>query len=220
MKKIILLLLGFTFNIYIAQSFTQIHPFFDGLKPFFGKKKNSVKKDSVDVSQAYLEDITRNFSSKSSNAITLSSFSKVSPNFILGSDATGWSYLNTSTQISLEKNQNTALIEVDGTAQIDNLTKESPYQFAIGIFIDDELKLVKNFHVDASEKNCNFKKFNIAGVFENLTAGSHVVKVYAYNLPKLSNNYSNITYGGAASTSCNNLNQEMARIVLTAQVAE
>ena len=40
------------------------------------------------------------------------------------------------------------------------------------------------------------------------------------NQEKLSNNYSNITYGGAASTSCNNLNEEMARIFLTAQVAE
>lgn len=220
MKKIILLLLGFTFNIYFTQSFTTIHPFFDDLKTIFDKKNDSVKKDSVDETQAYLEDITRNFSSKSSNAITLSSFPKVSPNFILGSDATCWSYLNTSTQISVDKNKNTSLIEVDGTAQIDNLIKESPYQFAIGIFIDDELKLVKNFYVNASEKKCNFKKFNIAGVFENLSVGSHVVKVYAYNLPKLSSNYSNITYGGAASTSCNNLNEEMARIFLTAQVAE
>ena len=124
MKKIILLLLGFTFNIYTAQSFTTIHPFFDDLKTIFDKKNDSVKKDSVDETQAYLEDVTRNFSSKSSNAITLSSFPKLSPNFILGSDATGWSYLNTSIQISVDKNQNTALIEVDGTAQIDNLTKE------------------------------------------------------------------------------------------------
>lgn len=221
MKKIILLLFGFTFNIYFTQSFTTIHPFFDDLKTIFDKKNDSVKKDSVDETQAYLEDVTRNFSSKSSNnAITLSSFPKLSPNFILGSDATGWSYLNTSIQISVDKNQNTALIEVDGTAQIDNLTKESSFQFAIGIFIDNQLKMVKNFHVDASEMKCSFKKFNIAGVFENLTAGSHVVKVYATNLLKLSNNYSNISYGGAASTSCNNLNEEMARIVLTAQVAE
>lgn len=221
MKKIILLLFGFTFNIYFTQSFTTIHPIFDDLKTIFDKKNDSVKKDSVDETQAYLEDVTRNFSSKSSNnAITLSSFPKLSPNFILGSDATGWSYLNTSIQISVDKNQNTALIEVDGTAQIDNLTKESSFQFAIGIFIDNQLKMVKNFHVDASEMKCSFKKFNIAGVFENLTAGSHVVKVYATNLLKLSNNYSNISYGGAASTSCNNLNEEMARIVLTAQVAE
>lgn len=220
MKKIILLLFGFTFNIYFTQSFTTIHPFFDDLKTIFDKKNDSVKKDSVDETQAYLEDVTRSFTSKSSNAITLSSFPKLSPNFILGSDATGWSYLNTSTQISVDKNQNTALIEVDGTAQIDNLTKESSFQFAIGIFIDDELKLVKIFYVNASEMKCSFKKFNIAGVFENLPVGSHVVKVYAYNLPKLSSNYSNITYGGAASNSCNNLNEEMARIFLTAQVAE
>ena len=112
------------------------------------------------------------------------------------------------------------LVTVEGMSQINNTSNASSFQFAIGIFIDNQLKMVKNFHVDASEKKCNFKKFNIAGVFENLPEGSHVVKVYAYNLPKLSNNYSNITYGGAASTSCNNLNEEMARIVLTAQVAE
>jgi hypothetical protein len=46
------------------------------------------------------------------------------------------------------------------------------------------------------------------------------VKVYAYNLPKMSKNYSNITYGGAASNSCDNLNEDMARIFITAQVAE
>jgi len=135
------------------------------LKTIFDKKNDSVKKDSVDETQAYLEDITRNFSSKSSNAITLSSFPKVSPNFILGSDATGWSYLNTSTQISVDKNQNITLIELDGTAQIDNLTKESSFQFAIGIFIDNQLKMVKNFHVDAYESKFGLKKVNIVVIF-------------------------------------------------------
>ena len=64
------------------------------------------------------------------------------------------------------------------------------------------------------------QKFNVSGVFENLSVGNHSVKVYAYNLPKMSNNYSNITYGGAASNSCDNLNEDMARIFITAQVAE
>ena len=36
----------------------------------------------------------------------------------------------------------------------------------------------------------------------------------------MSNNYSNITYGGSASNNCNNLNTEMAKIYITAQLAQ
>lgn len=219
MKKIILFLFGLIFNVYFTQSTNKFHPFFDNLNQFFYKKIDSIQKYSNFEAHVYLKDITKKFSAISNNKVTLSSFPKVAPSFVLGSDSSGWSYLNTFAEITIDENQNIILIDIDGTTQIDNLTKNSPYQFAIGIFIDDELKLMKNFHVATSEMSCDFKKFNIAGVFENISLGNHVVKVYAYNLPKLSNNYSKITYGGA-STSCGNLNKEMARIVLTAQVAE
>lgn len=112
------------------------------------------------------------------------------------------------------------LVTVEGMSQINNTSNASSYQFAVGIFVDNELKVVRKFYGYSTNATCLWKKFNVSGVFENLSVGSHVVKVYAYNLPKLSNNYSNITYGGAASTSCNNLNEDMARIFLTAQVAE
>ena len=51
MKKIILLLLGFTFNIYFTQSITTLS-IFDDLKTIFDKKNDSVKPDET---QAYLE---------------------------------------------------------------------------------------------------------------------------------------------------------------------
>ena len=169
---------------------------------------------------AQLIDVTKNFVANSSGKTTITDFPSYIPNFTIGSGTAGWTDLNVYTTINITKSTNINLVTVEGMSQINNTSNASSFQFAIGIFIDNQLKMVKNFHVDASEKKCNFKKFKIAGVFENLPVGSHVVKVYAYNLPKLSNNYSNITYGGAASTSCNNLNEEMARIFLTAQVAE
>ena len=169
---------------------------------------------------AQVIDVTKNFVANSSGKTTITDFPSSIPNFTIGSGTTGWTDLNVYTTINITKSTNMNLVTVEGMSQINNTSNASSFQFAIGIFIDNQLKMVKNFHVDASEKKCNFKKFNIAGVFENLTAGNHVVKVYAYNLPKLSNDYSNITYGAAASTSCNNLNEEMARIVLSAQVAE
>lgn len=98
--------------------------------------------------------------------------------------------------------------------------KSSSFQFAIGIFGDNELKVVRKFNSFSSNSTCVFwKKFNVSGVWKPFCR-NHSVKVYAYNLPKMSNNYSNITYGGAASNSCDNLNEDMARIFITAQVAE
>lgn len=169
---------------------------------------------------AQVIDVTKNFVAHSSGKTTITNFPSSIPNFTIGSGTTGWTDLNVYTTINITKSTNMNLVTVEGMSQINNTSNASSYQFAVGIFVDNELKVVRKFYGYSTNATCLWKKFNVSGVFENLPVGSHVVKVYAYNLPKLSNNYSNITYGGAASTSCNNLNEEMARIFLTAQVAE
>ena len=156
----------------------------------------------------------------SSAKIAVTNFPNSIPSFSLGSGVSGWTDLNVSTTISVTKSTNLNLVTVEGMSQIDNTANASSYQFAIGIFVDNQLKVVRKFFGYSTNATCLWKKFNVSGVFENLSVGNHVVKVYAYNLPKLSNNYSNITYGGASSSSCNNLNEEMARIYLTAQLSE
>lgn len=167
-----------------------------------------------------LIEVTKNFTGNSSNKVTIDTFPAAIPNFTLGSGTTGWTDLNVSTTIPVTKPANTNLVTVEGMTQIDNVNTASSYQFAIGIFVDNQLKIVRKFFGYSTNATCLWKKFNLAGVFENLSVGNHVVKVYAYNLPKLSNNYTLISYGGASSTSCNNLNEEMARIYITAQLAE
>lgn len=181
---------------------------------------NSWSKVSEVTDADYIIDLTRNYTGNSSSKTTVTSFPSTMPSFALNTDTSGWTDLNTSTTITVNKVTNTNLVTVEGMAQIDNTDNASSYQFAIGIFVDNQLKLVRKFNVYSANATCLWKKFNISGLFENLSVGNHTVKVYAYNLPKISNNYSNITYGGAASDNCNNLNTEMAKISITAQVAE
>jgi hypothetical protein len=169
---------------------------------------------------AKIVDVTRNFVGNSSAKTTVTTFPSSIPSFTIGSGVSGWSDLNVSTTITVSKSTNMNLVTVEGMSQINNTSNASSYQFAIGIFVDNELKVVRKFYGYSSSASCLWKKFNASGVFENLSVGNHVVKVYAYNLPKLSNNYSNITYGGASSSSCDNLNEDMARIYLTAQLSE
>ena len=192
---------------------------------FSDKKKYSSSLDNLNKSleKTYEDsviDVTRNFVGKSNSKTTITSFPNTMPSFTLGSGTTGWTDLNVSTTITVNKTSNTNLVTVEGMSQINNTEKASSFQFAIGIFVDNELKVVRKFNSFSSNSTCVWKKFNVSGVFENLSVGNHSVKVYAYNLPKMSNNYSNITYGGAASNSCDNLNEDMARIFITAQVAE
>lgn len=169
---------------------------------------------------AALIDITKNFTGNSTAKTVINSFPSSMPSFTLESNTSGWTYLNASATITVTKSINTNLVSVEGMSQIDNTSTASSYQFAIGVFVDDKLKLVRKYYGYSTNASCLWKKFNLAGVFENLSVGNHVVKVYAYNLPKLSNDYSLIAYGGASSSSCNNLNEEMARIFITAQLAE
>lgn len=184
---------------------------------FSGSKWNKLYEQE---DAAKVIDVTRNYVSNSSAKTTVTTFPASIPSFVLGSGISGWTDLNVSSTITVNKATNMNLVTVEGMSQIDNTSNASSYQFAIGIFVDNELKVVRKFYGYSTNATCLWKKFNVSGVFENLSVGNHVVKVYAYNLPKLSNNYSNITYGGASSSSCNNLNEEMARIYLTAQLSE
>jgi len=184
---------------------------------FSGSKWNKLYEQE---DAAKVIDVTRNYVSNSSAKTTVSNFPNSIPSFTIGSGLSGWTDLNVSTTITVNKATNMNLVTVEGMSQIDNTSNASSYQFAIGIFVDNQLKVVRKFYGYSTNATCLWKKFNVSGVFENLSVGNHVVKVYAYNLPKLSNNYSNITYGGASSSSCNNLNEEMARIYLTAQLSE
>lgn len=167
---------------------------------------------------AKIVDVAHNYESTASKNIITNYFPTTEKNLTIGMDATNWQDLNVSSIINVANPLNINIVNVDGFSQINN-NKPSNYQFAIGIFVDGKLKLMKKFIADSKADNCSSKEFNVEGVLENLPVGEHEVKVYAYNFPKLSDSYSSITYGGNAS-GCSKTNQEKSNINLSVQVSE
>lgn len=163
---------------------------------------------------------TENFSANSTTGISISSFPSSMPMFNLDDNTTGWTNLNTSRTINITNSTNTNYIIAEGMAQIDNANQTyQAFQFAIGIFVDGKLKLVRKFNTVGGDFVCDWKKFNVAGVFENLAVGSHTISVYGRNLPKITSQYSEISYGKNANN-CSNISPDMARIFLTDQITQ
>ncbi len=105
-------------------------------------------------------------------------------------------------------------------AHFDNTSQVNRYAFAIGLFVDGQLKIVRKFRADENGA-CQWKKFELTGLFYNITSNTnHSVKLYARNLTRTSTTQGNIiTYGGGAAT-CDNLNSDMAKIFISAQITQ
>ena len=164
--------------------------------------------------------VTQNFVASSSSTVVSSSFpTSAMPLFNEGDNATGWIDLGVSKTITVTNAVNSNFFLTEGMAQI---TYDSDkFQFAIGIFIDGKLAIVRKFY-NSTTGGCIWKKFNLSGVFKNLSVGTHTVKVYAYNLPVPSgSSYTSISYGGpnpnprngrTSSGYCENINETVAKI--------
>lgn len=163
---------------------------------------------------------TENTTGNSTTSTTISNFPASVPLFALNSSTTGWTNLNTGATITITKASNTNLIITEGMVQINNdINTNQEFQFAIGVFVNGQLKLASKYTAIGKNYICNWRKFNLAGVFNDLPIGTHNVTIYGRNLPQLTSGYSSITYGGNAS-SCSNINNDMARIFVTAQVTQ
>lgn len=164
--------------------------------------------------------ITKNYASNSTNSVTLTNFPSSVPVFALNSGTTGWATLGSDTSIIVTKASNTNFIIAEGMSQIDNTTTNQQYQYAIGIFVDGKLKIVRKYFTDSKGYTCIWNKFSVSGVFNDLSIGTHTVSVYAYNLPRASStSYTGITYGGNSS-SCSNINNDMGKVFITAQITQ
>lgn len=181
------------------------------------KDKNNFNKSSNASYANHLLDVSRSFEAVSVSGVSGFNFPNSFPEFHLGSNAGGWTDLNVSTSIMVNNLVNVNLVDIEGVSQLNNDSVKASYQYAIGVFVDNQLKVFKVFD-ETSENSCDFNKFNLSGVLENLSVGEHIVKVYAYNLPKIGKGYSAITYGG--NTSCTELNKVAAKIKLSVQVSE
>lgn len=163
---------------------------------------------------------TANFSGASGSSTTNAVFPATMPLFNVDDPTTGWINTGTSTTITITKATNTNYIVTEGMAQINNdVNSNQEFQFAIGVFVDGKLKIARKYTAVGKNYVCNWRKFNLSGVFNDLPVGTHTVTIYGRNLPQITTGYNSITYGGNTSN-CSNINGDMARIFVTAQVTQ
>lgn len=177
---------------------------------------------SIDDGLAIIK-TTDNFSGNSTNSVNLTSFPSTIPMFSLNqSPGSDWISLGATATITITKTSNTNYIITEGMVQINNLNiNNQSFEFAIGVFVDAKLKLASKYRYLGGAYTCDWKKFNLSGVFNDLSIGTHTVTIYGRNLPRPSgsNGYTQITYGGNSGT-CTNITNDMARIFVTAQVTQ
>ena len=162
---------------------------------------------------------TENFSGNSGASISISTFPSSMPLFSLNDSTAGWTNLNATATVVITKTSNTNHIIAEGMVQINNSSTNQEFQFAIGVFVNNQLKLASKYTAVGKNFNCNWRKFNLAGLIKDLPVGTHTISIYGRNLPKITTGYTSITYGGNTSN-CANINDDMARIFVTAQVTQ
>jgi len=165
-----------------------------------------------------------NISSVSSSASTI--ITGFNPGAInLGSGTAGWTSLGVIDSKAFTRVNNSFAFTVEGMTQLDASVNEY-YEYAIGIFVDDVLVVVRKYHKQKENFTCSWHKFILNGVVSNLSIGNHSIKVMARNISSTSNSPTQkIVYGGPATRAengsvCDNMSGFLAKISLNTTIVE
>ncbi|MBT0549104.1 hypothetical protein [Riemerella anatipestifer] len=129
--------------------------------------------------------------------------------------------------VNVTSTKNNIVVNIDGIAQRNNLSSSNTGDFmsyAIGLFINDQLKAVRNFVVTGNNA-CLYGNFGLSFNQQNLGLGSYKIEVRQTLRAKAVSSafydkaFYNLTFGGK-STSCTNLADDMARTELAIQLTE
>lgn len=144
----------------------------------------------------------------------------------LGSSTAGWTSLGITDTKSFTRANNSFAFTLEGMAQLDRSVDEY-FQYAIGIFVDDQLVVVRKYHKQKEDFTCSWHKFVLNGVVNDLSLGNHTIKVMARNIASTSNGSTQkIVYGGIANSSntgnppCDNMSNFLSRISLSTTIVE
>ncbi|MEG0761167.1 hypothetical protein [Chryseobacterium sp.] len=144
----------------------------------------------------------------------------------LGSGTTNWTSLGITDTKTFTRTNNSFAFTLEGMAQLDRAS-DSYFQYAVGIFVDDKLVVVRKYHKQKEDFTCSWHKFVLNGVVNNLTVGSHTIKVMARNIASSSGSSTQkIIYGGVAQSSntgnpsCDNMSDFLSKISLNTTVVE
>ena len=169
-------------------------------------------------------DIVNTSSVSSAGNISITGFNPGAIN--LGSGTTGWTSLGITDNKNFSRVNNSLAFTVEGMAQLDKSSNQY-FEYAIGIFVDDVLVVVRKYHRNIEDATCSWHKFVLNGVVNNLTTGNHTIKVMARNIASTSNSSTqSIVYGGVAQSSnagnppCDNMSAFMSKIALSTTIVE
>lgn len=168
-------------------------------------------------------DIVNISSVSSTSSTTITGFNPGAIN--LGSGTAGWTSLGVIDSKAFTRTNNSFAFTVEGMTQLDASVNEY-YEYAIGIFVDDLLVVVRKYHKQKENFTCSWNKFILNGVASNLSIGNHSIKVMARNISSTSNlSTQKIVYGGAATrsdngNSCDNMSSFLAKITLNTTIVE
>lgn len=132
---------------------------------------------------------------------------------------TVWTFVpGLSKTINVTQANNNVFVITEGMVQANNTMVDATktYTYAIGIFVDGQLKGVRNYSANYGRSN-QYDFFSINTLFKNLSVGTHEVKTY---VTMRVNNYSSASlwrFGGAASSS---VNADMSKINMFIKLTE
>lgn len=201
------------FNTNTSPTLPQTVTYFDDGKwnAVYTKEQITSKLDLVSVSSV---------SSPGSIAITGFTPGAIS----LGTGTSGWTSLGITDTKTFSRTKNSLAFTIEGMTQLDKSTNQF-YEYAIGIFVDDKLVVVRKYHKQAESFTCSWHKFILNGVVNDLSIGSHTIKVMARNISSTTNSSTQqIVYGGVAryenGTPCDNMSKFLSKISLSTTVVE
>ena len=117
--------------------------------------------------------------------------------------------------ITIDRPKNNTIITFTGMLQLNNSASSSAsVTYGLGIFIDNKLISSKSASMNV-DSTCAFQEFTITGIIDDLSVGTHSIKVAVMNR---SSTTGTAMYYGQKAVSCTNISNDEARISVIALV--
>ena len=117
--------------------------------------------------------------------------------------------------IIIDRPENNTVITFTGMLQLNNASSgTASVTYGLGIFVDDKLIASKSASMNV-DSTCAFQEFTMTGIVDDLSVGTHNIKVAVMNR---SSTTSTTIYYGQKGVSCTNISNDEARISVVALV--
>lgn len=174
----------------------------------------------VDTNNVYsVLGLSISYSTSNSSAIDLTTLSGALNYAENSPPGAVWTFVpGLSKTINVTQANNNIFVITEGMVQANNSSVDATktYTYALGIFVDGQLKGVRNYSTNYGRSN-QYDFFSINTLFKNLSVGSHEIRTY---VTMRVNNHSSATswrFGGAVSAS---VNADMSRINMFIKLTE